>query len=466
MAEATLLLRDVEIAGRTGLDLVIAGDRILAIGRSLGRAAVEIDGRGGALIPGLADNHIHLLATAARLESIVLDDVRDVEALSRRVRGAARNRAAGTWLRATGYHEHAAGPLSRKMLDAICPDHPLRVQHQSGAMWMLNTRALAIVDCDAEPSPLERDAAGEATGRLFRADDWLRARIGATPPDLARVGRSLAEYGITHVTDASVSTEGSAAALLAASVRRGEIKARLTLMSGGPLEAPSDGAFAVGPVKILLEDHDLPPLDEIIGKIAQARAWGRRVAVHCVTAGELAVTLAAFEAAGSLPGDRIEHGSIIPEEAIEAIRTLGLTVVTQPVFVLARGDRYRALVTPAERADLYRCASLLRNGIPVFASSDAPYGDVDPWSAMRAAIHRRTRSGAALAPDESIDPVTALSLFRHAGDAQPRRVAVGARADLCLLDTPLATVLAEPDAKRVKATIYRGRIAYARAGCE
>jgi predicted amidohydrolase YtcJ len=174
------------------------------------------------------------------------------------------------------------------------------------------------------------------------------------------------------------------------------------LMSGGALAAPADGAFAVGPVKVLLDDHALPDFDDFTARIAQARRWGRGVAVHCVTAGELALSLAAFEAAAARPGDRIEHGGVIPAAAIAQLRALGLTVVTQPAFVRERGERYLAEVAPAEHPDLYRCATLLAAGVPVAGSSDAPYASPDPWAGIAAAADRRTSGGATLGVAERV----------------------------------------------------------------
>ena len=71
---------------------------------------------------------------------------------------------------------------------------------------------------------------------------------------------------------------------------------------------------------------------------ASAHAAGRPVAVHCVTRVQLVLTLAALDAAGRLPGDRIEHGAVIPAESLPDLR--GLTVVTQPHFVAERGEQY------------------------------------------------------------------------------------------------------------------------------
>jgi predicted amidohydrolase YtcJ len=231
-------------------------------------------------------------------------------------------------------------------------------------------------------------------------------------------------------------------------------------MSGGPLAPPADGAFAVGPVKVLLDEAALPGLDEFTGRIAQARRWRRAVAVHCVTAAELALTLAAFEAAGARAGDRVEHGGVIPAAAIGQIRAMGLTVVTQSGFVRERGDRYLAEVAPEEQPDLYRCASLIAAGAPVAGSSDAPYATPDPWAGIAAAIDRRTQAGRALGAAEAVDPARALGLYLgEAADpgGPPRRVAPGVRADLCLLKAPLREALAAPSADLVAATFVGGR---------
>jgi predicted amidohydrolase YtcJ len=310
---------------------------------------------------------------------------------------------------------------------------------------------------------VEGGADGAPTGRIWRGDAWLRAQLGSEPPPLAPIGRQLAAYGVTQLTDATVTTDAETAARLAAAHRAGQLPQRLMLMSGGALETPPDAAFAVGPVKVLLDDHALIDLDDFVSRIQQARAWGRPVAVHCVTAGELALTLAAFHAAGAGPGDRIEHGGVIPGAAIAEIRALSLTVVTQAAFVRERGDRYLAEVDPADQPDLYRCASLIAAGVPVALSSDAPYASPDPWAGIAAAADRQTARGQALGPDERIDAGTALAMYLGAPDAPagpPRRVRVGARADLCLLRLPLIEAVRQPSADLVRATLIAGQPVY------
>jgi predicted amidohydrolase YtcJ len=234
-------------------------------------------------------------------------------------------------------------------------------------------------------------------------------------------------------------------------------------MSGGALAPPPDGVFVVGPAKIVPDERDPPPLDDMVAWIEAARRQGRATAVHCVTAAELALALAAFEAAGPGRGDRIEHGGVVGPDAIPVLRRLRVTVVTQPGFVLERGDRYLAEVDPADQDDLYRCASLLAAGVPVAASSDAPYSTPDPWLAMRAARDRLTAAGRPLGAGEAVSPRAALDLFLGAFDdpgGPPRRIAPGEAADLCLLKAPLAEALDVLTPDLVWATVVAGRLAF------
>ena len=461
-----LLIRDVEVDGRPGLDVRLAGGRIVEIGLGLSGREPDLNGRGGALIPGLIDHHIHLFGLAAQAASVRLDEATSVEAVARALQARSAMLPPGAWLRGTGYHEGGGELLDRHGLDAMLAERPVRIQHRTGGLWILNSMALALVG-DAEAAPcIERDALGEATGRIWRGDDWLRTRLPQTPPSLAGISAELARRGVVGVTDASVTNDQAQAGVFARAIAAGEWRQRLMLMSGGPLAAPADGSFRVGPVKVLLDDDRLPDLDAVAATMAQAHAWGRAVAVHCVAAGELAFALAAFRMAGARPGDRIEHGGVVHPPAAREIAGLGLTVVTQPGFVAERGDRYLAEVEADDIAALYPCASLIQAGIKVAGSSDAPYAAADPWAAMAAAVRRTTRGGRPLGLDERIGPRAALDLFLG-GFEDPggpaRRVEVGAAADLCLLRGPLEAAIAEPDASWVAATLVGGEVIWGEA---
>ncbi len=467
-----MLITGGEVGGVAGLDVRVAGDEVAEVGAALPREPGEevVDAGGGAVVPALWDHHVHLRALAAARTSVEVGPpaVRDEDGLAAALRRAAASAPPGGWVRAVGYHESVAGPLDRWALDRLVPGRPLRVQHRSGALWVLNSAAVAATGAaDTEREGIERDDHGVPTGRLWRMDRWLAAAVPPAALDLAGVSADLARLGVAGVTDADPQRSQADADLLAAAAARGDLRQRVLLMSatGLDLAGAGPGRFAAGPRKLLLDDATLPPHDRFVAWVAAAHAAGEPVAVHCVTRTQLVATVVALDDAG--PGraraarrDRIEHGSVVPADLRPRLRDLGVTVVTQPNFVAERGDRYLAEVDPDDQPFLYPCASLRAAGVAVAAGTDAPFGRPDPWAAMRAATTRRTTGGADLLPAERVDAATALALFQgHPGDpARPRHVAPGQPADLCVLDRPLADALRALAPEVVAATLAGGRV--------
>jgi predicted amidohydrolase YtcJ len=463
-----LVLREVVVDGRL-VDVRASGGVITEIDRRLAARPGddEVDGRRGALIPGLHDHHIHLVALAAAERSPfvgppVVNDPHQFSAVLHQADGAL---GAGEWLRAIGYHETVAGPLDRWRLDSLVRDRPVRIQYRAGGAWVLNSLGLEHVGVDdtADRTGIERDQSGHPTGRLLGLDRWLRSRLPPHPaPDLAAVGRRLAGYGVTGVTDATPAGSLDDFAPLAAAMEAGDLPQRV-MVTGAPSLAAAEvpSPLVRGPVKLVIEEYALPPLDTVVRWMRAARDAGRAVAVHCTTRACLALALDAWREVGAQPGDRVEHGSVVPPDLRAVVASLGLTVVTQPGFVHERGDRYLASVDPADVPHLYPCRALIEAGIPVGGSTDAPYGHPDPWRDVATAIERRTSSGAPLGLREAVSPERALALFLTPPETPggtPRRVEVGAAADLCLLDAPLSSVLEAPSAAHVALTVIGGQL--------
>lgn len=467
--QTRLCLCDVELDGEV-VDVVVDHGVIAAIGprgsaRSEGAA---IDAGGGALIPGLWDHHIHLLALAAARDSTEVGPpaVTSREELSATLQARAATTAPGDWIRAVGYHESVAGELDRDQLDGIVGDHPVRVQHRSGARWILNSEAVRRVGLDRRlVDGAELDAAGRPTGRLHGADAWLREQLAPRSlPDLAGVAADLARRGVIGVTDMTPYETVAEIEVLAGAVVSGALPQHVVATGGPPL---TDLAFPAplrrGPVKLVIDERAFPDFDTLTAWIDRAHRANRPVAVHCVSRSALALVVAAWTEAGARSGDRVEHGSVVPPGLRDQLSRLPVTVVTQPNFVAERGDQY---VTDVERDDLphlYPCATLLEAGVPVAASTDAPFGRPDPWLAMHAAVRRRTSGGTTLGKREAVDARRALSLFLGEPDdpgGPGRVVRRGARADLCLLTEPLDAALASPADVRVRATLVDGRLVH------
>jgi len=417
-----------------------------------------LDAAGGLILPGLHDHHVHLRAAAAALASVEVGPptVRDQDGLAQ-----ALDRPGSDWIRAVGYHDSVAGPLDRYVLDRLSPGRPVRVQHRSGALWILNSAGLdALGAVLPEHAGVERDREGQPTGRLFRMDTWLAGQIPPAAIDLVEVGARAARVGVTGFTEAGPEPTPATVRWLAEQRASGCLVQRLVVMS--PTDRAVDTGLAWGPAKFLLDDDRLLGLEELARRFGRMHRQGRPVAVHCVTRAQLFLTLAALGESGPRAGDRIEHGSLIPQEAVAEIARLGLAVVTNPGFVLQRGDQYRSDVEPADRAHLYRARSLLEAGIPVAAGTDAPFGPADPWMALRAAVDRRSADGRSLGPEEAVEAQTAVGLFLAdpLNLRRPRRIEVGGPADLFVLSCPLTEAITTGSGEAVTATVIGGRIVH------
>ena len=463
-----LHLHDVEVDGER-LDVVIVGGRVTAIGPGLRPPAGArlLDGAAGALLPGLHDHHLHLAAMAARAGSVPLGPptVRTLEAVGMALAAADAAATPGQWLRCVDYHESVAGDLDRDDLDRFVPGRPIRVQHRSGSMWLLNGQALDAIGADAARHPgIERDEHDRPTGRIFRADDWLRGRWSSGMQDFATVGRRLAACGVTGVTDATPTQDAADWELLAEAART-DLPCTVQVTGGPGLAAHGPPSrLCLGPVKLVVEDHRLPPLDQLVDGVRTAHAAGRPVAVHCVTRVALALALATLDEAGVRPGDRIEHA---------AVADAGLTtkLARQPASPWSRSpgsslngatSTWPRSTSPTGRTST-RAVRCSRPGSPWAGAPTAPFTAPDPWRAMCAAVERRTAAGVVLSGRETITPARALALFLAPLDdpgGQPRQVRPGAPADLCLLDRPLAEQLAQPDAAAVRLTLHAGRVTH------
>ncbi|HEY9304784.1 MAG TPA: amidohydrolase family protein [Mycobacterium sp.] len=394
-----------------------------------------LDAAGGTVLPGLHDHHVHLHSAAAAAASVWVGPphVRDRAALVNVLAGAAAGEDG--WIRAVGYHDSVAGPLDRTVLDAMVPTVPLRVQHRSGVLWMLNSAGLARIGLEGHPD-----------GRLRSTDAWSDS-LSRAHTNLADLSARLSHYGITGITDATPDLDASDIVRLSELHRRGELRQQVLCLAPG---------------KRILHDDDLD-LEDLADWIADRHRSGGPVAVHCVTAAQLVVTIAALRQVGTHPHDRIEHAAVAPADCVADLAELGVTVITQPNFVAERGDQYLDEVPAVEHDQLWRVASLLRAGVPVALSTDMPFGQPDPWAATRAAVNRTTPTGTLLGADERISARTALSMFFGYADepARARTVQPGEPGDLCVLSVPPEPALAELDAGMVAATIVGGQITYA-----
>jgi predicted amidohydrolase YtcJ len=172
--------------------VAVAGDRIIAVGtnqdvsRLAGPATRRIDLRGRTVVPGLIDNHMHLLryGTTWKYE-VRWDGVETRKEALDLLRARTSRVRAGEWIYNLGgwaieQFSDDAKPFTREELDKVAPNHPVFLQASYYEAY-LNSRALEALGIDQNPNAngVVKDAAGRPTGRI--SEEGFRALVNKLP---------------------------------------------------------------------------------------------------------------------------------------------------------------------------------------------------------------------------------------------------------------------------------------------
>jgi hypothetical protein len=215
--------------------VVAVGDEDSVLSRA-GTGARRVDLEGATVLPGFVDTHPHLMHFGVLAEPLVdLSDARSHADIAERIARRARDTEPGEWIMTTpvgeahyfirrSYRDLAEGELpDRRVLDRAAPEHPVFIQAWAPvtpnvcAMNSLALRELGIDRTlpDVEDNVwIEKDAAGEPTGRLsgsvtnYYTDSPFMNRLlrqlpllqpGAVVPGTERAMRAANAMGVTTV---------------------------------------------------------------------------------------------------------------------------------------------------------------------------------------------------------------------------------------------------------------------------
>ncbi len=333
-----------------------------------------------------------------------------------------------SWLRVWGYDDALLDERRHPTvaeLDSVTAGYPAVLHHVTGHVAVVNTVAGRALGLASGEVLVERHDVLAAVPRPDRT---------TTVASVADVLTDLAAAGISACADATHTNDLAALELLAEAAAGVPWVDVMAMVGADRLDSLGDLTFGMtvpGPSAVSDEvgvriGHAkvMPPHDDdsaIAELVATARACRFPVAIHAMDIDTLQAALDALEAhppildtarsaesertePNRIEPDRIEHCALALPEQLDRIARLGVAVVTQPSFVTRRERKYRDQLSATEQSWLWPLASLLRRGITVTLSSDAPTVPPDPSEWIEAAT---TRS---LAPAERIDSQTALRL--------------------------------------------------------
>jgi len=259
--------------------LAIRSGRIVYVGDDEGARALVgastkvIDLKGGFLMPGLVDGHLHPLEAGLKLQKCSLNyESLTVAEMQQRVQACldqTRNQEPDGWLEVVSWFQESMRPAgvktNRSTLDAMKTSRPVIVRSSFGHTVLANSRALELAKITkATPDPLGgkiwRDAEGNPTGLLEDAAYAVYSDLIPKPTaqeDIAAAKaaeQALARQGVTSFLDADAAREDMAAFTAVQSA--GELTARAHFAPEIAPEEASDPERAVAKVVAYRKRYD------------------------------------------------------------------------------------------------------------------------------------------------------------------------------------------------------------------
>ena len=453
--------------------VAVRDGKIIAVGttpdiRTLAGASTRVVDLGGKCVtPGLVDSHIHLMYYGREFREGLLDirfpKARSKKELLQLVEIRAKETPKGEWIAGNqGFSINIGDAPTRLELDAVAPNHPVYLRHNSGQFAVVNSLALKAAGIDRSTKDpyggkIGRDATSGAPNGLlshYSAENLVHhlipgwgVRSETDRLNEAKEGqrRALAA-GYTSAQDVIVTAQEDIDAYRRLA-NEGGLKIRLTIMqylsseqgaqkpllqvrrfkdewltfSGWKLAL--DGGAGAG--TSLMYDrslhianrsypyHDQGTLDRIV---LQAHRTGLQVAFHATGDRAIDMAINAVEAAlKASPREnhrhRIEHVQFPTRQALERIKRLGMVVSTSPQWIRFNGEAYRQLTNDETMSRFFPLRTMMEMGIPVAFGCDVPATImIEPKWALHGAVTRATPRGYTPAPEQRISIRDALRM--------------------------------------------------------
>ncbi|MDY3561381.1 amidohydrolase [Gemmata sp. JC673] len=477
-------------------------DRIIKVGADAdvkalaGPATKLIDLKGGRLVPGFYDSHVHFLSGGQSLAQIDLKDAQDETEFGKRLTAFDKNTPRDRWI-VGGLWDHDRtfkGELpTAALLDKYVKDRPVFIQRYDGHMGVANSAALkraGITAATKDPSGgvIYRLADGKTPSGVLKDNAMgLVDRLIPDPGDeeileaVLAAQKAAAAVGVTSVQDldgSSAETRRKLFRIYQKLAREGKLTCRIDLrwpisaykeLANAGLTADFGSDFVrVGGVKGFMDGSlgsstakmfapyeggasntgvYVTEPDTMRSYIRGADAAGLNVCVHAIGDRANAVLLDLFADVARQNGAkdrrfRIEHAQHLRPEDYKRFKDLRVIASMQPYHVIDDGRWAEGRIGPKRCASSYAYRSLLDAGATLAFGSDWPVAPLNPLVGVDAAVNRRPLDGKhtnGWFPEQRITVPEAMEAYTlgsaFAGFQEPDRgsITVGKLADFVLL---------------------------------
>ncbi|MFC7373367.1 amidohydrolase [Fictibacillus iocasae] len=451
-----------------------------------------VDLKGGMMLPGLTDSHLHLIGHGEKLIRLDLSVISSSKDLLQVIKTRADQLAEDEWLLGDGWNENNFPDVkivTRQELDDISGGRPVFLSRICRHAFLANTKALeaAGITHATENPPggiIGRDESGELSGLLLDTaaelvksvipqaeQHYLNRALEASVRDLLSKGlvgghsEDLSYYGgFRYAEEAFKEVLGRKAIPFKAHLLVHHAAFRDWLESEpfsskhveyGALKIFSDGAFG-GRTALLSEPyHDDPETtgvrihteEELFKLVQLARSNKMAAAVHTIGDHSLDMVLGAFEKSPAPEGkrDRVIHAGLIRDDLVLRMKELPLIIDVQPSFVSSDFPWLIDRLGKERIKNAFAFRTMLDNHLICAGGSDAPIEPVNPLLGIYAAVTRRkpeeTHEG--YTPEQKLTMFEAIGLYTKGSAAaigkehEQGLIAPGYTADFTVFDADL-----------------------------
>ena len=386
----------------------------------------------GYILPGFVDAHMHIAGLGLALSGVDLRGARDPWEVAEALSQARGPLAYGRGWDQESFRTEKRYP-TRRELDAAVPDRPAVAVRVCGHVAVANTLALSIAKpwerypnlVDKESGVVLEDAVGYTIERLLESSSI------SLPVELAV--EALASAGIAGVS--SLSCLPAEVRALRKLEMMGSLKVRVScypekekltdVLAEGRgrrwsvvgIKAFADGSLGARTAYLREPYSDDPSTRGLrmlsskeVAELARfASSRGLRLAVHAIGDAAIDEVLDGLEGSGvDCEWCRIEHASVVWPGQMRRMASLRVYAVVQPHFRVSDWWIDRRL-GPERAKSAYPFASMLRAGVKLAISTDAPVEPYEPWETIGAALGLCTQP--TCRPEESLSPREAIEAY-------------------------------------------------------
>lgn len=461
-----------------------------------------VDLGGKRVIPGFVDAHMHpvMLADFSKKISSLPPKVHSIEELKEEIRKVRESQGPDKWIEGWGYDE---GKLAegrsptRWDLDEGCSDAPVSIIRTCGHIRCVNSKALEMAGItkdtpDPQGGQIDRDENGEPTGVLREnARNLVTPLIPETTDEqkvdlVVDLGELLLSQGVTSICDMGNLDPSDNYDIYTKAVEKGfrqkvgiyymwdfyagddsfrfpearknrdqqiftaglkligdgSVSGRTAWMNEPYLGSEDEVGFPVcsdelmeSAIQFCKENHCQlsmhamggHAIDRIVDRVYDEEKWTD----------------------GDVPHLRIEHVTEPSQRAISRCAEKGIGVATQPIFLYAEIESYRANLSQERLEASYPVKTMLEKGVPLCFSTDAPATSwavpSDPFPCLKGGVTRKAWDGFDCGQGEKVDIETAIALYtreaaRVAGIPKVGQLKAGFHADFAVLSEDLLEV--------------------------